>query len=59
MRSYCESRADGQEKRRCRLTAEEQARHGGGPEELRVTALRQFRVGPVLHKVTHTHYKNS
>lgn len=51
LRRYCGVREAQLEKRRGALLAEEQARCGCGQEAQRVSALRQFLVGPVLHQV--------
>ena len=48
---YCAGQDAQQEKQRCQLAAVKQEGHGGGPEQPRVSALRQFLVGPVLHQV--------
>ena len=54
VRRYCEGRQAQLEKRRGALLAEEQARCGCGQDAQRVSSLRQFLVGPVLHQVSET-----
>lgn len=51
VRRYCSGREARLEARWGALLAAEEARLGCGQEAQRVSALRQFLVGPVLHQV--------
>lgn len=51
MRRYCGGKQAELERRQCALLAEELKRRGCGQEGQRVSALRQYLVGPILHQV--------